>query len=90
MLSVCETPAAIGNGNLNILEDGFRATYNCSLGYVIKGDTERQCVRDGSGWTGAAPICGTIKSFKLRRNGGLLILTSLVTKCGILTSVDSD
>ena len=72
-------PEAIGNGNLNILDDGFRATYNCSLGYVIKGDTERQCGRDGSGWTGAAPICGTIKSIKIRRNSVLAIFTCVVT-----------
>ena len=64
LLSVCETPAAIENGHLNILDEGFRATYNCSLGYVIKGDMERQCGRDGSGWTGAAPVCGTVKSIK--------------------------
>ena len=44
---------------VQLLDNNAKASYTCDLGLSLKGDSERLCSTDGSGWTSADPTCGT-------------------------------
>ena len=37
--------------------EGSVATYKCNSGYILSGDSTRECGSDGN-WTGQQPQCG--------------------------------
>ena len=46
------------NGDIAISSDGRTATYTCSAGFTLNGDTVRVCLMDGTAWNGTDPTCG--------------------------------
>jgi hypothetical protein len=62
VIANCPALAAPAGGTVSAqtLTFGSNATYACSTGYAISGDSTRTCQPDGS-WSGAAPTC-TVKN----------------------------
>ena len=61
---LCEMLTAPDNGDISVpsLLDGSFATYTCILGYILVGDSSRECLTNPDGieegdWSGDAPIC---------------------------------
>ncbi|XP_077864038.1 sushi, von Willebrand factor type A, EGF and pentraxin domain-containing protein 1-like, partial [Saccoglossus kowalevskii] len=54
----CGRPDEIDNGVATVHGTTFkeRTTYTCNLGYLLEGDSHRDCLEDGS-WSGEAPEC---------------------------------
>ncbi|KAK7501166.1 hypothetical protein BaRGS_00007651, partial [Batillaria attramentaria] len=63
----CPAPEAPAYGDVTLsdvtLIVGTVATYDCDLGYLLKGETERTCGEDGS-FSGAVPACDPVECTK--------------------------
>jgi hypothetical protein len=57
----CENIADIANGTTTTNTDGHTTskTYQCYLGYSLRGRSEVTCQEDGS-WSSNPPDCGTL------------------------------
>ena len=54
-------PPENGNVDASTTTVGSVATYSCSNGFLISGDSQRNCQMDGF-WSGSAPTCSGIFS----------------------------
>ena len=55
---VCESLSPPINGDITMSADGKTATYTCTAGFTVNGDSVRVCLMDGTAWNGTAPTCG--------------------------------
>jgi len=51
----CAPPNSPSNGAL--MASGKYANYTCDLGFSLDGPSSRECKTDGTGWSGAEPVC---------------------------------
>lgn len=51
---------------------GQSATYTCSMGYTLIGDSTRKCQIDGT-WSGSKPICGDCPVLTSPNNGAISV-----------------
>ena len=58
--SVCNPPSDLDNGQVVVIDSGYRAEYTCDLGLSLDGVSERRCGADGSGWSDSDPVCGIV------------------------------
>ncbi|XP_063813347.1 sushi, von Willebrand factor type A, EGF and pentraxin domain-containing protein 1-like [Pseudophryne corroboree] len=54
----CGSPGEVQNGNIIMVDDKFqsKATFSCQDGYMLVGNTYRECMEDGR-WSGSNPEC---------------------------------
>ena len=57
----CGQPDYILNGSFQLDKDtyGGTAIYECDLGYIILGETDRKCIENAT-WSGKVPVCKPI------------------------------
>ena len=59
------SPPENGMVDASITTVGSVATYSCNNGFLISGDSQRNCQIDGF-WSGSAPMCSGISSVCIR------------------------
>ena len=58
LISVCDHPGTVENGDIEVSIDRMEAKYSCRTGYTLVGVESRVCQGDGLGWALEAPVCG--------------------------------
>ena len=57
--TVCELPTGLLDGEYSFSPDQMMLTYICMDGFTLKGSPVRNCSKEGLGWDGTDPTCGT-------------------------------
>ncbi|KAL4230224.1 Sushi [Mactra antiquata] len=82
---VCDSPVTISNGEVTLSADLYIASYTCYIGFALNGVAERQCLDDGTGWSGQEPTCVTCNTLETITGGLVQLFTDGIYTYGNYT-----